>query len=79
MAPSVVVTAMTSSMPVNDLRGQGDWITPSQVTELALAPDPDSLDAFAADMCEPVPTVKRPRSLRQPPGGKVDPTAARSV
>ena len=35
MAPSVVVTAMTSSMPVNDLRGQGDSITPSQVTELA--------------------------------------------
>ena len=46
MAPGVVETAMTKSMPVHDFRGEGDWTTPSQVTDLALALASGSLDAF---------------------------------
>lgn len=46
MAPGVVETAMTKSMPVHDFRGDGDWTTPSQVTDLALALASGSLDAF---------------------------------
>lgn len=46
MAPGVVETEMTKSMPVHDFRGEGDWTTPSQVTDLALALASGSLDAF---------------------------------
>lgn len=46
MAPGVVETAMTKSMPVHDFRGEGDWTTPSQVSDLALALASGSLDAF---------------------------------
>lgn len=33
-------------MPVHDFRGEGDWTTPSQVTDLAVALASGSLDAF---------------------------------
>ncbi|GAA3833248.1 hypothetical protein KACC15558_11250 [Brevibacterium ammoniilyticum] len=46
MAPGVVETAMTKSMPVHDFRTEGDWTTPEQVTGLALALASGSLDAF---------------------------------
>lgn len=46
MAPGVVETSMTKSMPVHDFRGEGDWTTPSQVTDLALALASGTLDAF---------------------------------
>ncbi|MGN6037083.1 SDR family NAD(P)-dependent oxidoreductase [Brevibacterium casei] len=46
MAPGVVETAMTKSMPVHDFRTDGDWTTPEQVTDLALALASGSLDAF---------------------------------
>lgn len=46
MAPGVVETAMTKSMPVHDFRTEGDWTTPEQVTDLALALASGSLDAF---------------------------------
>jgi NAD(P)-dependent dehydrogenase (short-subunit alcohol dehydrogenase family) len=37
MAPGVVETAMTKSMPVHDFRQGDDWTTPADVTDLALA------------------------------------------
>ena len=37
MTPGVVETEMTKSMPVHDFRSEGDWTTPSQVTDLAVA------------------------------------------
>ncbi|SMX90744.1 MULTISPECIES: SDR family oxidoreductase [Brevibacterium] len=46
MAPGVVETAMTKSMPVHDFRGEGDWTSPQQVTSLALALASGTLDAF---------------------------------
>lgn len=46
MAPGVVETEMTKSMPVHDFRREGDWTTPSQVTDLAVALASGSLDAF---------------------------------
>lgn len=46
MAPGVVETAMTKSMPVHDFRGEGDWTSPEQVTDLALALASGTLDAF---------------------------------
>lgn len=46
MAPGVVETSMTKSMPVHDHRTTGDWTTPQQVTDLALALASGSLDAF---------------------------------
>ncbi|WP_436326185.1 SDR family NAD(P)-dependent oxidoreductase [Brevibacterium sp. FAM 27836] len=46
MAPGVVETAMTKSMPVHDFRGEGDWTTPEDVTDLALALASGTLDAF---------------------------------
>ena len=46
MAPGVVETKMTKSMPVHDFRGEGDWTSPAQVTDLAVALASGSLDAF---------------------------------
>ena len=46
MAPGVVETSMTKSMPVHDFRGEGDWTSPQQVTDLALALSSGTLDAF---------------------------------
>lgn len=46
MAPGVVETEMTKSMPVHDFRGESDWTSPSQVTDLAVALASGSLDAF---------------------------------
>lgn len=46
MAPGVVETAMTKSMPVHDFRQGDDWTTPSDVTDLALALASGTLDAF---------------------------------
>ena len=46
MAPGVVETAMTKSMPVHDFRGEGDWTSPQQVSDLALALASGTLDAF---------------------------------
>lgn len=46
MAPGVVETAMTKSMPVHDFRGDGDWTTPEQVSGLAVALASGTLDAF---------------------------------
>lgn len=46
MAPGVVETEMTKSMPVHDFRGEGDWTTSEQVTGLALDLASGSLDAF---------------------------------
>ncbi|WP_193086396.1 SDR family oxidoreductase [Brevibacterium aurantiacum] len=46
MAPGVVETEMTKSMPVHDFRGEGDWTSPEQVTDLALALASGTLDAF---------------------------------
>ena len=46
MAPGVVETEMTKSMPVHDFRGEGDWTSPEQVTDLALALSSGTLDAF---------------------------------
>ncbi|GAA1842841.1 SDR family NAD(P)-dependent oxidoreductase [Brevibacterium marinum] len=46
MAPGVVETAMTKSMPVHDFRGEGDWTSPEQVTDLALALSSGTLDVF---------------------------------
>ena len=46
MAPGVVETAMTKSMPVHDFRTGDDWTSPAQVTGLALALASGTLDAF---------------------------------
>lgn len=46
MAPGVVETTMTKSMPVHDFRGEGDWTSPEQVTDLALALASGTLDAY---------------------------------
>lgn len=46
MAPGVVETAMTKSMPVHDFRTGDDWTSPEQVTDLALALASGTLDAF---------------------------------
>lgn len=46
MAPGVVETAMTKSMPVHDHRGEGDWTTPADVTSLALALASGTLDGY---------------------------------
>jgi 3-oxoacyl-[acyl-carrier protein] reductase len=46
MAPGVVETAMTKSMPVHDFRTGDDWTSPQQVTDLALALASGTLDAF---------------------------------
>ncbi|WP_193080979.1 SDR family oxidoreductase [Brevibacterium aurantiacum] len=46
MAPGVVETEMTKSMPVHDFRGEGDWTSPEQVTDLAVALASGELDAF---------------------------------
>jgi 3-oxoacyl-[acyl-carrier protein] reductase len=46
MAPGVVETAMTKSMPVHDFRQGDDWTTPADVTDLALALASGTLDAF---------------------------------
>lgn len=46
MAPGVVETAMTKSMPVHDFRQGDDWTSPAQVTDLALALASGTLDAF---------------------------------
>ncbi|MGO0604810.1 SDR family NAD(P)-dependent oxidoreductase [Brevibacterium linens] len=46
MAPGVVETAMTKSMPVHDFREGDDWTSPEQVTGLALALASGTLDAF---------------------------------
>lgn len=46
MAPGVVETAMTMSMPVHDFRGEGDWTSPQQVSDLALALASGTLDAY---------------------------------
>lgn len=46
MAPGVVETAMTKSMPVHDFRGEGDWTSPEQVTDLALALASGTLDSY---------------------------------
>ena len=46
MAPGVVETAMTKSMPVHDFRQGDDWTSPKQVTDLALALASGTLDAF---------------------------------
>lgn len=46
MAPGVVETTMTKSMPVHDFRGEGDWTSPEQVTDLAVALASGTLDAF---------------------------------
>ena len=46
MAPGVVETAMTKSMPVHDFRQGDDWTSPEQVAKLALALSSGTLDAF---------------------------------
>ncbi|MGO3894491.1 SDR family NAD(P)-dependent oxidoreductase [Brevibacterium aurantiacum] len=46
MAPGVVETAMTKSMPVHDFREGDDWTSPEQVTGLAVALASGTLDAF---------------------------------
>lgn len=46
MAPGVVETTMTKSMPVHDFRQGDDWTSPAQVTDLALALASGTLDAF---------------------------------
>ena len=46
MAPGVVETAMTKSMPVHDFRTGDDWTSPDQVTDLALALASGTLDEF---------------------------------
>lgn len=46
MAPGVVETAMTKSMPVHDFRKGDDWTSPQQVMDLALALASGTLDAF---------------------------------
>ncbi|WP_319020650.1 SDR family NAD(P)-dependent oxidoreductase [Brevibacterium aurantiacum] len=46
MAPGVVETEMTKSMPVHDFRGEGDWTSPEQVTDLAVALASGTLDTF---------------------------------
>ena len=46
MAPGVVETAMTKSMPVHDFRQGDDWTSPEQVTDLAVALASGTLDAF---------------------------------
>lgn len=46
MAPGVVKTAMTKSMPVHDFRGEDDWTSPQQVSGLAVALASGTLDAF---------------------------------
>lgn len=46
LAPGVVETAMTKSMPVHDHRGEGDWTSPEQVTDLAVVLASGTLDAF---------------------------------
>lgn len=46
MAPGVVETTITKSMPVHDFRGEGDWTSPEQVTDLAVASASGTLDAF---------------------------------
>lgn len=47
MAPGVMETTMTKSMPVHDFRGEGDCTSPEQVTDLAVALASGALDAFA--------------------------------
>lgn len=44
MAPGVVETEMTKSMPVHDERGDADWTTPAQVSDLAVALASGELD-----------------------------------
>ncbi|WP_309130851.1 SDR family oxidoreductase [Brevibacterium sp.] len=46
MAPGVVQTEMTKSMPVHDSRTEADWTSPEQVTDLALALASGELDEF---------------------------------
>ena len=46
MAPGVVETTMTKSMPVHDFRQGDDWTSPEQVTDLAVALASGTLDAF---------------------------------
>lgn len=46
MAPGVVETSMTKSMPVHDFRQGDDWTSPKQLTDLALALVSGTLDAF---------------------------------
>ncbi|AZL09806.1 SDR family oxidoreductase [Brevibacterium aurantiacum] len=46
MAPGVVETTMTKSMPVHDFRQGDDWTSPEKVTDLAVALASGTLDAF---------------------------------
>ena len=46
MAPGVVETEMTKSMPVHDFRGEGDWTSPEQVTDLVVALASGTLDSY---------------------------------
>lgn len=46
MAPVVVETEMTKSMPVHDFRGEGDWTNPELVTDLAVALASGTLDVL---------------------------------
>ena len=46
MAPGVVETEMTKSMPVHDFRQGDDWTSPEQVTDLAVALASGTLDVF---------------------------------
>ncbi|RBP67821.1 short-subunit dehydrogenase [Brevibacterium sanguinis] len=77
MAPGVVETAMTKSMPVHDHRGAGDWTTPSQVTELALALASGELDAFTGRYVRA--GADTPESLLAEADGGLSDTARRLV
>lgn len=46
MAPGIVETALTESMPVHHFRQGDDWTSPEQVTNLALASASGRLDSF---------------------------------
>ncbi|WP_226833624.1 Rossmann-fold NAD(P)-binding domain-containing protein [Brevibacterium aurantiacum] len=46
MAPGVVETEMTKSMPDHDFRGEGDWTSPKQVSDLAVTLASGTLDAY---------------------------------
>lgn len=47
MAPGVVETKMTKSVPVHDFRTESDWTSPAKVTDLALVFASGTLDAFS--------------------------------
>ena len=47
MAPGVVETTLTKSMPVHYFRGEDDWTSPEQVIDLAVALASGTLDACA--------------------------------